>query len=843
MGTDNVLDYGHVNNKSDRVQTLRPGMSAEDLRSWASAHSVEDWLQAPVRVLQSHLRGAWLYMYRRKTDLTLERVLTLPTARGPHEASDIKMPHELQEAAIKLLTDQAELITEGLDDEQAHLSALIPPIDHRLQTLYDRLMGVRKSVRAQALPRAYRQQGPVELSLIEDPPQIVYREQTQQWCGGDGYFPEIHIDLQAETAETMLRCRCRDGCAMACPIGLSAIDATVNILSNSAQPRMREKIARLVSEPPWHRALASIDRLLVQMAPEGAARPDEEALGWRIRAAADKPLSLEPVRCRPLKSGDGLRSWKIEIDELLRDPQLCNLPIDQEVLAQLVPAPEVSQRRQPEALRAALVHRALEKLIDHPRVLIGRSSAPAPVGRSRLHLRWHQEDDYAPIVLQPLIDDHLWDVDALLEQMEQRMAGGLLVLADEAEPRCQIVRVEPGTVALLKRMTRRGNIFPAEAAEALIERRAAFERLLPVQLSASLRGDEVEVNQQPILRLQMLDNEVLRAEARVRPLADGPSWPPGQGPAEVYGKAGARRIYARRALQTEAGQTRHALRILPLPDNAEDGERPLCWTLSDADAALTLMESLEERGWPVEWAGPPRMLTEPANANGLKLVVSSRKDWFGLKGSLSVGGFTVPLQELLEAVWEGAPFLEVNGRWLRLESDFRDRLAAAASAIFTGKRGLEISPLNAPALGALGELGADITAPKRWSQLMTSVREAEALDVSPPAGLAVTLRDYQRTGFQWMARLAAWGAGACLADDMGLGKTIQSLALLTHRAQEGPAIVVAPTSVCFNWQREAAWVSPGLKPMRYLGAGREKMLVDLQPGDVLIVSYGLMRRD
>ena len=65
------------------------------------------------------------------------------------------------------------------------------------------------------------------------------------------------------------------------------------------------------------------------------------------------------------------------------------------------------------------------------------------------------------------------------------------------------------------------------------------------------------------------------------------------------------------------------------------------------------------------------------------------------------------------------------------------------------------------------------------------------------------LRDYQEEGFIWLARLARLEAGACLADDMGLGKTVQAIALMLHRAAEGPCLVVAPTSVCPNWAAEA----------------------------------------
>src|SRR5690606_5826303 len=98
-------------------------------------------------------------------------------------------------------------------------------------------------------------------------------------------------------------------------------------------------------------------------------------------------------------------------------------------------------------------------------------------------------------------------------------------------------------------------------------------------------------------------------------------------------------------------------------------------------------------------------------------------------------------------------------------------------------------------------------------------------------------------GFRWMCRLAHWGAGACLADDMGLGKTLQAIALLLHRGAGGPALVVAPTSVCFNWEQELRRFAPTLNP-RFFGAGdRDALLGDLGPRDVVITTYGLLHTE
>uniref|UniRef100_UPI00262D80AE DEAD/DEAH box helicase n=1 Tax=uncultured Bilophila sp. TaxID=529385 RepID=UPI00262D80AE len=112
----------------------------------------------------------------------------------------------------------------------------------------------------------------------------------------------------------------------------------------------------------------------------------------------------------------------------------------------------------------------------------------------------------------------------------------------------------------------------------------------------------------------------------------------------------------------------------------------------------------------------------------------------------------------------------------------------------------------------------------------------------PPA-LHAELRGYQREGFVWMARLARRGAGACLADDMGLGKTLQTIAVLLDQAPLGPSIVLAPTSVCHNWENELARFAPTLGVHRFGPGDRAAQVAALGPGDVLIASYGLLHTE
>jgi SNF2 family DNA or RNA helicase len=110
------------------------------------------------------------------------------------------------------------------------------------------------------------------------------------------------------------------------------------------------------------------------------------------------------------------------------------------------------------------------------------------------------------------------------------------------------------------------------------------------------------------------------------------------------------------------------------------------------------------------------------------------------------------------------------------------------------------------------------------------------------------LRPYQIEGYQWLWKNALLGFGVCLADDMGLGKTLQVIALLLARSSEGPALVVAPTSVCGNWIAELARFAPSLAAVEYVGKARASLLEPLEKARggeriVVVTSYALLQQD
>ncbi|WP_240653617.1 SNF2-related protein [Streptomyces sp. AcE210] len=137
--------------------------------------------------------------------------------------------------------------------------------------------------------------------------------------------------------------------------------------------------------------------------------------------------------------------------------------------------------------------------------------------------------------------------------------------------------------------------------------------------------------------------------------------------------------------------------------------------------------------------------------------------------------------------------------------------------------------------------------PTGWlAELRDRLSDPEGMEpVGQPAALAADLRDYQLRGLNWLARMTSLGLGACLADDMGLGKTITLIALHLHRqtAPEtaAPTLVVCPTSLMGNWQREIEKFAPGTPVRRFHGGRRS--LDELAAGEFVLTTYGTMRLD
>lgn len=132
-----------------------------------------------------------------------------------------------------------------------------------------------------------------------------------------------------------------------------------------------------------------------------------------------------------------------------------------------------------------------------------------------------------------------------------------------------------------------------------------------------------------------------------------------------------------------------------------------------------------------------------------------------------------------------------------------------------------------------------------FKNLVQGITEPQDMEYEVPDGLKQTLRDYQKTGFKWLNALADYGFGGILADDMGLGKTLQVLTFLQYRKSSNPSIVIAPTSLVYNWLEEVEKFTVGITAMAIIGtaAERQQQIKEALGMDLIITSYGTLKRD
>ncbi|MDR3090157.1 MAG: DEAD/DEAH box helicase [Desulfobulbaceae bacterium] len=357
------------------------------------------------------------------------------------------------------------------------------------------------------------------------------------------------------------------------------------------------------------------------------------------------------------------------------------------------------------------------------------------------------------------------------------------------------------------------------------------------------------------------DGDGLTLEAQSRPLgAGGVSCAPGVGGIHLFGLRDGKRARVERDVRREAELLANFARRCPA---LAQGEQIAAnrWNVADSRLAMEFLLQISQlrqddgtddqenlgKNIIVEWpkGGEKSVFQLPTQA--VSMAAARVGDWFELSGQCVVDeDLVLTLKELLKlAAARDGLFIPVNDKKIiALSENFRRRLDDILALSEPKGDGARLPPLAAALLtGMPEEVGAFTDQQGKWRDWAAKIDESQTL--SPPVAAAFQgdMRDYQIDGYHWLMRLAHWGAGACLADDMGLGKTIQILALLLARRRGGPALVVAPTSVCANWLAEAARFAPSLSCLELRDGDREKTVASLAAGDVLVASYGILQNE
>lgn len=418
-----------------------------------------------------------------------------------------------------------------------------------------------------------------------------------------------------------------------------------------------------------------------------------------------------------------------------------------------------------------------------------------------------------------------------------------LLLQEDGPQRLRLVRFDASHRRIAALLGEKGLKVPPSGKDKVLEGIAAVAPLLSVH--SAIGGTErvaetLEADTRPYVHLNPLEDG-LTAELFMQPLGEkGPRLHPGQGMATLFADVEGRAVQTTRDLAGERRTARSVLDACP----ALVGNDGWAWTLETTEEALTALEQLHGLGDAVvlQWPEGKRIaLTPEVDSRSMRVSVTSQRDWLGIKGELGLeDGRLIEMQQLLDMV-QASPgrFIRLGEReFLSLSDALRKRLDSLARLTDRGR----FHPLAAGAIDESLE-GMEVKGHAQWRAALDRLAEARELEPEVPSTLQAELRDYQIEGFRWLARLAHWGAGACLADDMGLGKTLQSLALILSRATEGPTLVLAPMSVCANWMAEAGRFAPTLQPKRFGNGDREQMLSEAGPFDLIVCSYGLLQTE
>ena len=592
--------------------------------------------------------------------------------------------------------------------------------------------------------------------------------------------------------------------------------------------------------------------------------PDNTRLQWRVRLSSStyySPIAITAYEQRPRKSGKGwtkgreVRSY----DLLKRD--FSESPVDGRIAAL---SSTSSYSFEDEYFTE---FQAIDQLIGHPNVSWDDTAAtPIEVFSSELALRLvpvEIDDDESDAPSEPT------DEITTRYRPELRLSGfkvdptscnvilgyrspsdPVVVLADRKHNRLFVcsLRSTRATrlIQYLFRAELEETLLDAKSASQLAVRSIAVDSLMKIELPDALSGPIEPIDAELVLELRPRPGAGLHASLMMHDDRFRDVVKPGHAPDIIVCLTEQGPVRLQRNLQAETEQADATVARFDLDRLAPDGH--FQWVATTDEMALDLLASLYSGGdeaprmiWP---EGETIRVRGEISPSSLKVQIDDRRDWFGLSGSVDIDGHKIALSELLDAVRYKRALVQVGDReFAKISETFRRRLEQLSDTVVAERGSLKVADAAVPAVQELIGVDVPLEATARWHESLERLESLADWTPDKPDRLDATLRDYQLDGYRWLARLSQWGVGAVLADDMGLGKTVQALGALIDRADGGPALVVAPTSVGDNWVREAERFAPSLRPLLYRDSDRDQLIKDAVEGDVVIVSYQLLQRD
>jgi SNF2 family DNA or RNA helicase/uncharacterized Zn finger protein len=222
-----------------------------------------------------------------------------------------------------------------------------------------------------------------------------------------------------------------------------------------------------------------------------------------------------------------------------------------------------------------------------------------------------------------------------------------------------------------------------------------------------------------------------------------------------------------------------------------------------------------------------------------KTSIINMDDMLSFHWKVAVGDQKLTATEFLKMVKKYSGIVKLNDAYVYFdEKEIKQLISKLNDPPKINGNQLFQAALTEEYEGATIELGAK--AKKMMGNLLNSKK------TTLPKGLNATLRPYQKRGFEWLYKNSKLGFGSIIADDMGLGKTIQIITTLLKLKEDGllktkKALVVVPTTLLTNWDKEIKKFAPSLSSHIYHGPNRD--LAPLKEADLLITTYGVARSD
>ncbi len=230
----------------------------------------------------------------------------------------------------------------------------------------------------------------------------------------------------------------------------------------------------------------------------------------------------------------------------------------------------------------------------------------------------------------------------------------------------------------------------------------------------------------------------------------------------------------------------------------------------------------------------------------IKIDINENIDWFDIKAVILFGSYEIPFHELRKLVLKGKNEITLpNGEIAVIPASW---LTDYSELFYFSEESDDDNPiLKKHHLSLVHELENNEHSKVVMDKKLHQLQNFDKIDDHPmPEKFKGTLRPYQKAGYDWLQFLNQYNLGGCLADDMGLGKTVQTLALLQSQKEGGAkaaSLLVMPTSLVYNWQKEAKKFTPNLRVFNYTGVNRTKDINQFIGYDLVITSYGIIRRD